>query len=379
MSLIKSATPRNCNRKTLNEEEESGLIQCAHLILPWLTPSELANTSLTCKTLFHFSKTVVGSRCLDASRSFENLPVPFHNTLDKTPYAYFLYTPSQIISSSPSHSPQRQFWGSTFHTKLKPGSLSQRGPISVVADSADFSVGLSRRCEKPGGDCVDAAAELGESDCGCECEKCLEVGDENGVFGCPCSYGVEEVGIASECGPSCRCGLECENRVSQRGIRVRLKIVRVSKKGWGLFADQFIPRGQFICEYAGELLTTKEARRRQKIYDEHASRYGISSALLVVREHLPSGKACLRMNIDATRVGNVARFINHSCDGGNLSTVLVRRSGALLPRLCFFASKVIQEGEELTFSYGEIRLRSEGLPCFCGSSCCFGILPSENT
>lgn len=131
--------------------------------------------------------------------------------------------------------------------------------------------------------------------------------------------------------------------------------------------------------WIGELLTTKEARRRQKIYDEHASRYGISSALLVVREHLPSGKACLRMNIDATRVGNVARFINHSCDGGNLSTVLVRRSGALLPRLCFFASKVIQEGEELTFSYGEIRLRSEGLPCFCGSSCCFGILPSENT
>lgn len=131
--------------------------------------------------------------------------------------------------------------------------------------------------------------------------------------------------------------------------------------------------------WIGELLTTREARRRQKIYDEHASRYGISSALLVVREHLPSGKACLRMNIDATRVGNVARFINHSCDGGNLSTVLVRRSGALLPRLCFFASKVIQEGEELTFSYGEIRLRSEGLPCFCGSSCCFGILPSENT
>lgn len=129
----------------------------------------------------------------------------------------------------------------------------------------------------------------------------------------------------------------------------------------------------------GELLTTKEARRRQKIYDEHASHYGISSALLVMREHLPSGKACLRMNIDASRVGNVARFINHSCDGGNLSTILVRSSGAFLPRLCFFASKDIKEGEELTFSYGEIRVRAEGLPCFCGSSCCFGILPSEHT
>jgi [histone H3]-lysine36 N-dimethyltransferase SETMAR len=28
-----------------------------------------------------------------------------------------------------------------------------------------------------------------------------------------------------------------------------------------------------------------------------------------LREHIPSGKACLRVNIDATRVGNVARFI----------------------------------------------------------------------
>lgn len=102
------------------------------------------------------------------------------------------------------------------------------------------------------------------------------------------------------------------------------------------------------------------------------SQGGFSSALLVVREHLPSGKACLR-------TGNVARFVNHSCDGGNLSTKLVRSSGSLFPRLCFFASKDIQVDEELTFSYGEIRKRPNGLPCFCNSPSCFGTLPSENT
>lgn len=131
--------------------------------------------------------------------------------------------------------------------------------------------------------------------------------------------------------------------------------------------------------YAGELLTTEEARKRQQKYDELASQGRFSSALLVVREHLPSGKACLRLNIDATRVGNVARFINHACDGGNLWTVLVRNSGSLLPRLCFLASRDIVEGEELAFSYGDIRLRPTGLPCFCGTSCCFGVLPSEHT
>jgi hypothetical protein len=78
-------------------------------------------------------------------------------------------------------------------------------------------------------------------------------------------------------------------------------------------------------------------------------------------------------------VGSVARFINHSCDGGNLQPVLVRASGSLLPRLCFFAARDIVEGEELTFSYGDARLRPKGLPCFCGSLGCSGVLRSQET
>ncbi|KAJ0735813.1 putative [histone H3]-lysine(4) N-trimethyltransferase chromatin remodeling SET family [Helianthus annuus] len=131
--------------------------------------------------------------------------------------------------------------------------------------------------------------------------------------------------------------------------------------------------------FSGELLTTKEARRRQLTYDKLVSGSKRTFALLVVREHLPSGNACLRINIDATRIGNVARFINHSCDGGNLSTVLVRSSGALLPRVCFFASRDILKDEELTFSYGDAGVNPNGSKCFCGSSCCSGIMPSEHT
>ncbi|RWW84444.1 hypothetical protein BHE74_00006949 [Ensete ventricosum] len=132
--------------------------------------------------------------------------------------------------------------------------------------------------------------------------------------------------------------------------------------------------------FSGEFLTTEEARRRQRTYDELACGGRLHPALLVVREHLPSGKACLRVNVDATKVGNVARFVNHSCDGGNLSTVLVRNSGSLLPRLCFFAAKDVVDGEELSFSYGVADLTKQGLlPCFCGSSCCVGRLPSEET
>ena len=121
-------------------------------------------------------------------------------------------------------------------------------------------------------------------------------------------------------------------------------------------------------------MTTAEARRREREYDKRGG-----AALLVVREHLPSGKACLRVNVDATAVGNAARFINHECGGGNLAAEVVRETGFLLPRVCFFAERDVAAGEELTFSYGEAAELGTGRPCFCGSDSCSGFLPREET
>ncbi|XP_062017317.1 histone-lysine N-methyltransferase SUVR3-like isoform X1 [Rosa rugosa] len=327
--------------------------RCLDLVLPWLTPQELAMASLTCTTLRNLSKSITLRRVSDASGSLEPHPIPFHNSLDQHPYAYFIYTPSSLTPSSSSSSPTllRQPWGSSHHE----------------SDSDTRTETSSLRFVDESGNCASS---------GCECEETCEDGKE----GCPCVVGFAGFdGVVFECGRSCGCRLSCGNRLTQTGIQVKLKIVRDRRKGWGLYADQFIPKGRFVCEYAGELLTTKESRLRQEMYDELSSGGHFSPALLVVREHLPSKKACLRLNIDATRIGNVSRFINHSCDGGNLSTALVRCSGALLPRLCFFASDDIKVDEELTFSYGETRLNSKGLRCFCASSCCVGILPSEQT
>ncbi|CAH8386184.1 unnamed protein product [Eruca vesicaria subsp. sativa] len=326
---------------------ESHFLQCADVILPWLNPRELASVSQTCKALSFISKSITLHRSLDAARSLENLPIPFLNTVDSKRYADFIYTPFQIPAST-SSPPPRQQWGSASNAQ-----------ISLISDSVSVSL-------------VDGV-------CGCECERC-----EEGY--CQClALAADSNEIGNECGFGCGCGPDCPNRLTQKGILVGLKIVRDEKKGWCLYADQLIKKGQFICEYAGELLTTAEARRRQTIYDKlRSTQQSFSSALLVIREHLPSGQACLRINIDATRIGNVARFINHSCDGGNLSTVLLRSSGALLPRLCFFAARDIVAGEELSFSYGDVRLTPEKstenkLNCCCGSSCCCGTLPCENT
>lgn len=57
--------------------------------------------------------------------------------------------------------------------------------------------------------------------------------------------------LMTECGTNCSCGVECVNRLTQRGVSVKLRIVKDRNRGWGLHAAQVIHRGQFVCEYAG--------------------------------------------------------------------------------------------------------------------------------
>lgn len=58
--------------------------------------------------------------------------------------------------------------------------------------------------------------------------------------------------VVFECGPGCQCGMECGNRLTQRGLAAKVKVVRHRQKGWCLHAAEDIRRGAFICQYAGE-------------------------------------------------------------------------------------------------------------------------------
>ena len=94
---------------------------------------------------------------------------------------------------------------------------------------------------------VSLVDELGHSVSGCDCKRC----DDEDPDGCPCFSEMDELDMRNEYELSCECELECENRLTQRGVSVRLKIVRDRRKGWGLYTDQFIEKAQFVCEYAG--------------------------------------------------------------------------------------------------------------------------------
>lgn len=197
------------------------ILQCAELILPWLTPRELATVSLTSASLRRTSQSVALRRSSDASRGLEPLPVPFLNAVDSHPYAYFLYTPSSLVLSPPNATLLRQSWGSS----------------RTLAGSTAF----------PGRPSRDAVGVVGGLVLGCDCERC-----EGHDCACWSGEGGEEAEVlVSECGPGCGCGPECGNRASQGGVEVKLKIVRDKEKGWCLFADQAIKKGRFVCEYAG--------------------------------------------------------------------------------------------------------------------------------
>ena len=77
--------------------------------------------------------------------------------------------------------------------------------------------------------------------------------------------------------------------------------------------------------------------------------------------------------IDATRKGQISRFINHSCEP-NCETQKWTVNG--LVRIGFFATRDIRVGEEITFDYQFIHF-GKGQKCLCGSEKCRGIIGRE--
>ncbi|KAG8516854.1 Histone-lysine N-methyltransferase SETMAR [Galemys pyrenaicus] len=187
-----------------------------------------------------------------------------------------------------------------------------------------------------------------------------------------------------ECNALCACGEACGNRVVQRGLRFRLQVFWAGAKGWGLRTLDPVPEGQFVCEYAGEVLGRAEAQRRLRLQAAGDANY-----IIAVREHVRGGQV-LETFVDPARVGNVGRFLNHSCEP-NLLMVPVRID-SMVPKLALFAARHIWPQEELSYDYsgrflnpmdsadperpepGEARK-----PCYCGAAACASFLPFDRS
>lgn len=186
---------------------------------------------------------------------------------------------------------------------------------------------------------------------------------------------LEESYLVYECNRMCHCSKTCHNRVLQRGVRVKLEVFRTEKKGWAVRAGEAISRGTFVCEHIGEVLDDLEADNRRKRYDGKEG----GSYLFDINSHFKDMSRLteeeVKYVIDATKYGNVSRFINHSCSPNLLNhRVLVESMESHRAHIGFYASRDIASGEELTYDYRYEVLPGQGAPCHCEASNCRGRL-----
>lgn len=136
-----------------------------------------------------------------------------------------------------------------------------------------------------------------------------------------------------ECCDLCTCPSTCQNRLVQFGPRKHLQIKQFTRKHLGLVTSKSIPSGAFICEYAGEVLTKNEALRRIR----HIDATNEMNYLICLNERstddcngFGSSKK-IETFVDPSRVGNIGRYLNHSCEP-NCEIISVRTNSSI-PKL----------------------------------------------
>uniref|UniRef100_A0A3Q3DUB7 Histone-lysine N-methyltransferase SETDB2 n=1 Tax=Hippocampus comes TaxID=109280 RepID=A0A3Q3DUB7_HIPCM len=218
-----------------------------------------------------------------------------------------------------------------------------------------------------------------------------------------------------ECGPWCSCDRAlCQNRLIQRGIRVRLQVFWTERCGWGVRSRDDLDAGTFVCIYAGVIL--QKVQRPVEPPPPKVTRVDLPSddEVEVVTEwlapsvlegsnllenpdpptspplHVPviqrptdananpnkdkvkkvlaspnnadgkGNKKNLKMVVnsedmyllDARKEGNVSRFLNHSCQPNLfIQNVFTDSHDPDFPIIAFFTNSVVKAGTELTWNY----------------------------
>lgn len=126
------------------------------------------------------------------------------------------------------------------------------------------------------------------------------------------------------------------------GIEDGFQIIEFADKGRGVSTTRPLKCGDFVLEYAGELIDMQEAKLREQTYAADTS-VGCYMYYFTCRNK----QYC----VDATKeTGRLGRLVNHS-KRGNLRTQMCTIKG--VPHLVLVAQRNIEAGEELLYDYGD--------------------------
>ncbi|WRT65809.1 uncharacterized protein IL334_002758 [Kwoniella shivajii] len=200
-----------------------------------------------------------------------------------------------------------------------------------------------------------------------------------------------------ECSVHCPCAEGCSDRLTQTGVRVSVTVqISTSGIGYGLFytptSNVKLSKGSFISLYAGEYLTTPEARIR---WSDQATNQKQGEGNYILTLKISSSNEI--WHIDPRNKGNIGRFLNHSCEP-NCIIQIVRWGVTSLFRAAIFTKRYIKKGEELTFDYANasgsplsaedlrrtsgnerLEVREKRTRCLCGTQTCRGWMPFDET
>ena len=138
-----------------------------------------------------------------------------------------------------------------------------------------------------------------------------------------------------------------------------LQLFKTLDKGWGVMATKDLNEGDLVVEYVGEVIDMESWEARKRALGRYDHFYFMA---------LNSGEI-----VDASRKGNIARFINHSCNPNlQVEKWYVNRA----PRLGLWAKRPIRAGEELSYNYSVkwSGNRDHAQRCECGAHNCTGYL-----
>jgi len=140
-------------------------------------------------------------------------------------------------------------------------------------------------------------------------------------------------------------------------LKFRRKAMRFGKSAihdWGLFAMEHIGADEMVIEYVGDVIRPVLADDREARYEKQ----GIGSSYLF--------RIDLDYVVDATKCGNLARFVNHSCEP-NCYAKIIKIDGS--SKIVIYSKQPIAIGEEITYDY-KFPIEDEKIRCLCGSKNC---------